>query len=213
VVYLEGVSLLLSFWVYVSRINERCLLYITKWFYILSKAMKRARCFLVTYAQSGIGDEDRFEELLKARLKEAKVLRRGYRYGRPKEHVPSRLYGVHEIRRDQQSGEVTCSITHRYEVLVLFDNNVGFEGLDHMKVTFDVGDGSSVMVRQPEGEVRWNGEGFGATDEQERKFVEQVQAYVERLVESEVVERRLFGKRFDVAEEFRHFEERSMFYA
>lgn len=190
-----------------SRIYERCLLYITKRFYILSKAMKRARCFLVTYAQSSIGDEDRFEELLKAKLKEAKVLNR---YGRRKEHVPCRFYGVHEIRRDQQSGEVTCSIAHRYEVLVLFDNNVGFEGLDHMKVTFDVGDGSSVMVRQPEREVRWDGEGFGGTDEQERVFVDMAQRFVERLVESEAVERRLFGKRFDVDQEFRHFEERLM---
>jgi hypothetical protein len=167
--------------------------------------MERARWLFLTYAQSSIGDETEFEARLKAKLAEAQVFRHYRRYGRRKEHVASRFCGVHETRQQRQD-EVTCPPLHRYQVLVLFDDRVGFEDDDHVKATFEIGDGSMMKVDWSRGEMRWHGE-VPPTDKQEREFAKLVHQFIEREVSTEGVERCLFGTRFDVDEEFRLVEE------
>lgn len=168
--------------------------------------MEWIRWLVVDFAGSSIADENEFERLLRAKLVEAQVFRYGLRRGSRKEHVPSRFYGVRETRQDK----VGCIPLYRYEVLVLFDDKVGFEDFDHVKATLELCDGSTMAVEWSRGKVRQTGE-VPLRDEDELCFEELalVQAFIAGEFEGvHEEERRAFGTKFDVAEELMVVKER-----
>jgi len=166
--------------------------------------MEWIRWLVVDFAGSSIADENEFERLLRVKLVEAQVFRYGLRRGSRKEHVPSRFYSVRETRQDK----VGCIPLYRYEVLVLFDDKVGFEDLDHVKATLELCNGSTMEVQWSIGNVRQTGE-VCLRDEDELCFEEL--GLVQYAVEIKGVheeERRAFGTKFDAAEELMVVKER-----